>query len=659
MSSLIELFGVYVNDARAFALLHLLFIIAYFSIRFADLKFAYFWRRYSEPCLRQKHSTIIADLTSNVCSLAEKGYMSDAQSVVKKLSDLLSSRDGIVNNLLNGIIIIGLLGTLFNLWRLGPGFWSLLLQDPENTRQPAIGIAFAASFFGLLWAVILSLLDSIVVRLPREDFIRASTTQVLQQVIEKLPFSREKTIADSMNNLIESSKAVEANMHRRLEAFTLALVTQARSSATLLNDGFVGVTANWKDFLEEAQGKIDGQVKQLEASTGQLTTAINETRDHLAQCGNLGDILVNVQHTSEQLVSRIGVKLGEVSRQTQNTVSAFVKDVEQRLERETELAGRRLTQSAYLQSELLNNWHRSNKEALSRFSASLEKTGGVIEQAGGTLQQDSQRFTQSLREQVDHLTTDWKDPLNNFTNELKTSLQEILKVLQQMEASSEKLAHSTATVSSNISELQEVVRVASAIPSQSDGLKSELVGISASLRLIEAHLKKAPTPAIRTGTKLKPYARSKPTLKPEPIITAEPEINPKINPMPDEGTDLTVNPQSETKEDEAKLVGLELKNVEGSKAEGLKTEAPRVEVQQIDTASLPVEEPEEKADSQQVLESQVHISDEAAPPVQHAHVIFSGQLKEDSIYSRLRDALIPDWRVGKWFRRNKEERNDD
>src|SRR5215475_5770882 len=133
-----DLITAYINDAWIFALIHAALVI------FCVLIWGLDWRRLNSEKrvfvqLQLSGFPLVQTPTSNIGKmayiaslLAQKRLISDAETVSRILTKSLSSADATLRTCINGLIIVGLLGTLFNLWHLGPAFWSSLVEGGIN-----------------------------------------------------------------------------------------------------------------------------------------------------------------------------------------------------------------------------------------------------------------------------------------------------------------------------------------------------------------------------------------------------------------------------------------------------------------------------------------------------------------------------------------------
>ncbi len=139
------------QDAWIFAVLHLLFLL-YFLYRFRES-----WRETQKlrTALKNddKESEFLKDAEDQIRRYAEQGREPDLPRIERCVTAKLERNPDILRPLVNTFIVIGLMGTLFSLYRMGHE-----LQELKDTQQilSRMGVAFSASFFGIIWAVFCS-----------------------------------------------------------------------------------------------------------------------------------------------------------------------------------------------------------------------------------------------------------------------------------------------------------------------------------------------------------------------------------------------------------------------------------------------------------------------------------------------------------------------
>lgn len=330
-----NLIAAYLNEARPFALAHALLglvcIVILIKQRIhlgrerAAHKIASATGLLPSPSRSRLHIEKVAALAA---ALAQKGKVPDVDSLNRRLSRLLSGQDGLLHVCTNGLIIVGLLGTLFNLYRLGPEFWNKLFEGAVlKDQREAIGVAFAASFFGLLWALLLTLIDNLFFRPPREKFAEAASEWIASKTVEQLPLSREAAVAQGLQTFIQTAATLMREMQTRQDALTQGLIGQIQSSSQALDARLSAIANSWGEFLNQATDKVKEGGREIQRAARQLTEAtthashtLTETTKTLESYKNLSQLIAEVRTESARLVSEVTQRLEQFSKQMETTI---------------------------------------------------------------------------------------------------------------------------------------------------------------------------------------------------------------------------------------------------------------------------------------------------------------------------------------------------
>src|ERR1044072_8104313 len=327
-----ELIFAYLNEALPFAIIHGGLVLVCFSIWFRD-GFQINEERHALEDLKLNHTSPqskisrVGQLAAFSFSLAQKGSITDAESLILRLVKPVSPRDAILRVCINGLVVVGLLGTLFNLWRLGPAFWSALLEG-TNPDRSAIGVAFAASFFGLFWALALNLIDNSILRPRRGAFARDSTEWILKKAVKKFPPSADASVSEGLKKFTDTSEAILASFSTQQGLLTQSFVNQIRESSSSLDERLTTIVSRWESFLEGASEKIEEGGTKLHLAAQDLTRATNlasstltKTTETLESYKYLSELIAQVRTESAELVSEVTRRMEGFTSQMETTLS--------------------------------------------------------------------------------------------------------------------------------------------------------------------------------------------------------------------------------------------------------------------------------------------------------------------------------------------------
>lgn len=210
--SFYALLQAYLLEAKVFAGMHGMLIVTCVLLWVAESRRIAIEARALEQAKKPGHqadpSTEVGKIRIVASSLAEKDRLVDTSSMTQRLTRAISPSDAAFRACINGFIVIGFLGTLYNLWHLGPGFWKALLQPSQSMSGPLINVAFAASIFGLVWALLFSLADSFIMQPRREDFVKEAVDWLFSAVSTDLPPSTQAMLSRSVAELNQAATSL-------------------------------------------------------------------------------------------------------------------------------------------------------------------------------------------------------------------------------------------------------------------------------------------------------------------------------------------------------------------------------------------------------------------------------------------------------------------
>lgn len=484
-----DLFDAYINNATTFAIIHGIFIVSCVCIWIIDtINLRKEERELNELQTKgllnwqSPASSNVITIAQFSAELARKGTAADIEAISRRLFDLLSSSDSILRAFINGLIVVGLLGTLFNLWHLSPAFWNSLLEGNSMQKDLAIGIAFAASFFGLLWSLSLNFIDNLWFRRRRKVFVQKAAEYISLESIKHLSSAQEAAVVNALDKFIETSEAtiddlketsktVVADLGTKISELTQPLIdqiakssnstqalinqidksseslsSQINNSSQLLSSQFDKILRRWWRFFNDAVNKIREEEERLAEATEKLINAANNvsttlerTTDTLQGYKELDEIIAELRTQSVELVSQITQQFLQLKDHTKTTIAEITEQYTKILTHQSEDTQRRL-------SDLMDAWHTRSAGILTPFGETIRKTGEDFSLSW-------QQLSNSLAGRIESLVIDWQRLLNNSASELKISFEATSRQLKEAEKLSIALTKSTeklAQVAKNI-----------------------------------------------------------------------------------------------------------------------------------------------------------------------------------------------------------------
>jgi hypothetical protein len=442
----------YITYAAPIAIFHslLLFICIYCLTR----EILRLWREHS-VFLRLKNSEFedISSMEGEVAAIAKltfdmsrKGDMPSPEIMRARLSRSLNQYDIIIRYCLNAFIISGLLGTLYNLWKLGPSFWSNLINGQAEAGQPAIGIAFSASVFGLSAALLLSLFDSFFVRYPRERFINEASSRIFDEASQLLPASEGAAVAQALQNFYGASEGFLTRLKSDHEKLSREFTSQVRDSSAQLVTTLDRISGNWEILTKGAtesfgviENRLTAQISSLVGVTSKIESALEAALPELDEARNLSVALLDIRAQAGALQNQITTQLGEYGTQWKSDLQALTQAHVERLENSytTGWAGYEAASKM---------WHERNVKALQEFA------GGI---SASIAEWEAERRT--LGEYVNSLIASWRGELGRAATGVGAGLAELHTEVDSLKQTAAHVLRSYDVALQQLRELQSTV----------------------------------------------------------------------------------------------------------------------------------------------------------------------------------------------------------
>jgi ABC-type transporter Mla subunit MlaD len=461
----LDLIDAYLTTARWVAVLHLAFFIACIVLWAGELRrvsrerktYRKLWAKLkpsdaSRQVLEKRAVSVaegeaeISKLTATMLLMVQKGELPSAESIRARLFRSLAKHDPVVRACLNGFIISGLIGTLYNLWKLGPDFWAGLIQGNTGAGYPSIGIAFSASVFGLGYALFMMLFDTVFVRRRREALARDASAGLYDAAVILLPPTDSAAVADALNRFHDTSTGFLKEFKSRHEEIARQFTQQVQNSSDLLIGTLDDIGGRWESLTKSATEQISGASQALEAEVVVLTQAtqtaqqsINKAVSSLQEVTRAIPALTELRANVEALLAEITDRLSGFDEQWRADLQQLSQTHAERLAESSRAGWDRYEKEAA-------EWHRKNAEALQAFSGSIETS---ISQWG-----EERRQVGAL---VDGLVDGWRRELGQVLTGMQSGLAQLREQVNGLGDASTRLTSVSNTNVQQLNALQNAV----------------------------------------------------------------------------------------------------------------------------------------------------------------------------------------------------------
>jgi hypothetical protein len=276
-------------------------------------------------------SDVLHDAEEQIKEYAAKGREPDLPRIEESITAAISRGSEKLRPLINIFVVIGLMGTIFALFRMGSQ--TQAIKDPHDVFS-GMSVAFSASFFGLFWAVLCTLflygpLQQLTALAIKKTNQRISALSILYP-----PRTSENTLEEVAQGLNEKLELM-ARVILRLE---LRRNENLKASRDVLNE-FRTTTKSTIELLvtqvKEAQTQAKKTSEDLRLSVDSSLQEVKKQFSEISQSWRTE--LEKTIKVSEETSKRLSVSTDNLSKTTK-AVSISLQGVQKSLERTKALA---------------------------------------------------------------------------------------------------------------------------------------------------------------------------------------------------------------------------------------------------------------------------------------------------------------------------------
>jgi hypothetical protein len=465
LSVIKDLFAHYVQDASIFSVMHLSFLF-YFLYRWKQS-----WRQIQEllDATRQDppNNELLRYAEKQIREYAEQGREPNLQKIQDSITNAFERRPESIRPLVNTFVVIGLMGTLFSLFRMGHQ-----LQAITNTQQilERMGIAFSTSFFGIVWALGSSVFLLTPLRRRTSILIQAIDRWLTDISIKYPPRTPERTIEDIAKTLHDNVEAIGTAVDQ-LKVREEEHLAAAREILAEFRDSTKALLTSLTERITESQDRTEAVARALE---GAITSSLQELKNRFIEISQSWRAELNQTiRASEGAAQRLAQASENLTGATEN-VATSLQAVHDSLERTKDLA--RIVEAV---ENLTHSYLEQTDKQITKFKegidVSLEVSKQIPNEWFTMLSQRNETLTGQLQAITDgwkqHITQTSEDLFSRFARvgetmepvigflaadgQLKKTLDELALLLAVTKERLEQQA--SADVSSELSSLKEVM----------------------------------------------------------------------------------------------------------------------------------------------------------------------------------------------------------
>lgn len=428
-----DIFNAYIHNARPIAIFHGVLALGCFVClviqRFQLAKETAAYKKRKPGVLDTPGTSEFSRVSRLTLAMTTKGEIPNLEAIRVRLLRHLSKLDIIIRFCLNAFIISGLLGTLFNLWNLGPGFWNDIIKAERVDGQQAIGIAFSASFFGLGLALVFSLLDSVVVRFVRELFVQKASAAIFDDAAKFIPPTERAAVAEALERFYAGSTGLLEQFRNQHVQLSRDFISQIKSSSDTLDEKMTAISGSWSELVQNATTtteefgiRISGAADKLSVATNDAQKALTSASSLLAQTQDLSKLLVEIRAESAKLHAQMTQWTSDFGEQWRADLSQSIETHAKNIGVVYDTGLSRFDKSA-------NDWQEKNAETIKNLSSALEKSFENLRDE-----------RQTIETQINRLIEAWQSKLGQSATGVGTGLSAIQSETVKLEQAIASLA---------------------------------------------------------------------------------------------------------------------------------------------------------------------------------------------------------------------------
>jgi polyhydroxyalkanoate synthesis regulator phasin len=431
----------------------------------------------------------------------------DSERVTREFERSLSASDDIIRFCVNGLVIIGLMGTLYAFYQMWGTHGTADLTAGNSTLYlESMSTALLVSLVGLLLALITNFLFAAT---------RARRQKLLDELANFLLRFAGLVATDAKTHLlmVELLAPLDVLIKKiswQNEHMVKGLVETIDRRTQELNGLVANTTRDWQGAIGAFRSEALVAAQNLNQTTGRLdATSINvsatleHVRDSLEHAKDLGRIVDQVETSSGKLIAHIAHQLSEATNDWIAVHALAAQSYETTLKEQS----KELTKTSVETADLVRNefkklfkdafgeFERLKEDLAARLSSANEKVAGSLEGFGGVFTSSVETIGAKWRteamavadascDRMNQIVSAWQTGIEGTTQHVNTSLSGSRELMEAMKIS-------VGTLSADLEKLQRLAKsmsdVAAAPISLSEAVQ-ELQEISTALQTLTSKM---------------------------------------------------------------------------------------------------------------------------------------------------------------------------
>ncbi|HKS28138.1 MAG TPA: methyl-accepting chemotaxis protein [Pyrinomonadaceae bacterium] len=401
----------------------------------------------------------------------------DHQRALAQLGRALAEADDVIRFCINGLVIVGLMGTLYAFYEMWGKHGTDNLTAANSTLYlESMSTALLVSFVGLVLALITNFLFALL-RASRQRYL-SQVAAFLMPVAALLP-TDAKTHLLLTNLLAPLSQLVEQlrlqndqvlrgltdAVHNRTEQLN-RLIAEATGEWQAAIGAFRAETLTAVDKMQEAATRLDGSSRTVASTLQEVGKSLERTKD-------IGRIVDQLDITSGKVIESISSRLGTATDAWIESYGRATKDYRENLQSQAKTAetmSRELTsiirddlnllvtsassELDRLREQLSGSFTAADQRLAATLESFSEKFALTIETLGAKWMTEAAANTDQAASRMGVLVDDWKTTASSTADSIAASLAGSRELVNET-------TRSVNSLSNDLTTLEQLARVSS------------------------------------------------------------------------------------------------------------------------------------------------------------------------------------------------------
>jgi|GEM_PF-3135248 len=355
----------------------------------------------------------------------------DTQRVTSNLARSLTSADDLIRFCINGLVIVGLMGTLYAFYQMwGTHGTASLTADNSSVYLESLSTALVVSFVGLLLALVTNFFFALL--RSRRQALLEEVSAFLVPVAGLLPTDAKTHLL--LTSLLSPLERLVAQLTRQNDEVLRGLTEAVHARTEQLNLIISETAGEWQKSVTAFRSETLTSVGDLRQATGRLADSshvvagtMSEVSRALERTKDIGRIVDRLEATSGELIKMIGHRLEAAATDWAATYVRAAQSYEATLQRQSAAVGEASREMA---AAVRGDLEALVKEGLAELGELKRQLAGTLDDADKRLASTLEGFGAKFAESLETLSARWMTRADGANDATTASLSRIVNEWQ-------------------------------------------------------------------------------------------------------------------------------------------------------------------------------------------------------------------------------------